>query len=54
MVSIEFWHGKISRPSTGYECIVHACAFDRGLALGLIILVTRHPELSAIFELCRQ
>ena len=32
MVSIEFWRGKLSRPATGYECIAHAPAFDRGVA----------------------
>ena len=32
MVSIKFWRGKFSRPATGYECIAHALAFDRGVA----------------------
>ena len=31
MVSIKFWRGKFSRPATGYECIAHAPAFDRGV-----------------------
>ena len=31
MVSIKFWRGKFSRPATGYECIAHALAFDRGV-----------------------
>ena len=31
MVSLKFWRGKFSRPATGYECIAHALAFDRGL-----------------------
>ena len=30
MVSVKFWRGKFSRPATGYECIAHALAFDRG------------------------
>ena len=34
MVSIKFWRGKFSRPATGYECIAHALAFDRGVARG--------------------
>ena len=33
MVSIKFWRGKFSRPATGYECIAHAPAFDRGVPL---------------------
>ena len=31
MVSIKFWRGKFLRPATGYECIAHALAFDRGV-----------------------
>ena len=31
MVYIKFWRGKFSRPATGYECIAHALAFDRGV-----------------------
>ena len=31
MVSIKFWRRKFSRPATGYECIAHALAFDRGV-----------------------
>ena len=31
MVSIKFSRGKFSRPATGYECIAHAPAFDRGV-----------------------
>ena len=31
MVSMKFWRGKFSRPATGYECIAHALAFDRGV-----------------------
>ena len=34
MVSIKFWRGKFSRPATGYECIAHAPAFDRGVGVG--------------------
>ena len=30
MVLIKFWREKFSRPATGYECIAHALAFDRG------------------------
>ena len=32
MVSIKFSRGKFSRPATGYECVAHAPAFDRGVA----------------------
>ena len=35
MVSIKFWRGKFSRPATGYECIAHALAFDRGVPSGI-------------------
>ena len=30
-INIQFWRGKFSRPATGYECIAHPLAFDRGV-----------------------
>ena len=39
MVSIKFWRGKFSQPATGYECIAHALAFDRGVPRGYPALV---------------
>ena len=63
MVSIKFWREKFSRPATGYECIAHALAFDRG---GIVILLygchhhplfqsptcLKCPVLFGIFVLC--
>ena len=37
MVSIKFWRGKFSQPATGYECIAHALAFDRGVPFFLVL-----------------
>ena len=40
MVSIKFSRGKFSRPATGYECIAHAPAFDRGVGSATVCLWT--------------
>ena len=39
-----FWRGKFSRPATGYECIAHALAFDRGAGT-VWPKVSAHPYL---------
>ena len=47
MVSIKFWRGKFSRPATGYECIAHALAFDRGVAPVRPFTLSEHRSLFA-------